>query len=247
MVDVGIYFDESGTHEGSEVLTIASYLSLPWFWERFSEHWARALSDFRLEYFRMSKFANHQPPYDTWSEERRRACFTRLTGIIHDNVIGSSALSIPMKAYRSLPVSNRFLRMFGGPYGFALGLAFADVAILIRVADENGWGAYVFESGANGAGQIVDTFARMNRNETTREDMRLRSLSFQNKRQTLPLQAADILAYEVCKEESRKIAHPERPPRAFDLGTLAAVQHRWQSLDEETLTGMVKAFGGEDP
>jgi hypothetical protein len=45
------YFDESGTHSGSEAVAVAGYVSTPDRWERFGQEWREALAAYNIEYF----------------------------------------------------------------------------------------------------------------------------------------------------------------------------------------------------
>src|SRR5258708_7357699 len=67
------YFDESGTHDASEAIAVAGYLSTPERWAMFEQEWKKALADFDgLPFFHMADFANSAPPYySTWTPEQK--------------------------------------------------------------------------------------------------------------------------------------------------------------------------------
>ena len=63
------------------------------------------------------------------------------------------------------------------------------------------------------------------------EGHRLPSLAFRDKRMFPPLQAADILAYELYKQSARQFGEEERPVR-YPLKALASKKHKWLYLQE---------------
>lgn len=228
------YFDESGTHSGSDVLTVAGYISSSDGWRIFSAGWQAALTDYSLDHFHMTDFANQAPPFDAWTESKRRECLGRLIKIINETAFGSVAISLSPKSFDVI-FSVRAKAICGGAYGLATSACFLDLAESLRSSPEiDGWIAYVFESGAAGAGQVSKVFTANERDPKSKEHLRLLSLRFENKRQFLPLQAADILAYELHKDIPRWLGARSRP-RRFPLKALASVPPKWGYLDDDEL------------
>jgi hypothetical protein len=236
------YFDESGTHTGSRTLSLAGYVSTPERWAAFEVEWRAALVDFGLEFWHMASFANQAGQYANWTEETRRARFARLAGIIESHALYSIGVVFATADYEaSIPLFVR--RQFGGPYG-------AAAAEMIFVGGEyarpqDGWMAYVLESGAEGSGQVLNMFRRNERVATEKEYFRLLSLRFENKRDFVPLQAADMLAYELYRLLSHNLGAETRPPRSFHLGPLGRTPHTWRHLpaDELQAYGWMMARG----
>ncbi len=234
------YLDESGTHDGAESLAVAGFLSVANSWVDFSARWQLALNDFGLDYFHMSDFANRVGPYATWNEQERRARLTRLLGIISNSTVASVATCLSVPEVEEI-FSARAKAMCGGAYGLAAIATFMSAADVVS-ADESIDGTinYVFESGARGAGQIAAVYNANVRDPVQKDQYRLGSLRFDDKRMFLPLQAADILAYEVYKNWRReraareKIEHEKAEPR-FPLVALAAQPHHWGMLSAEEL------------
>jgi hypothetical protein len=69
--------------------------------------------------------------------------------------------------------------------------------------------------------------------ELTRREMRVNSIVFRDKRET-PLQAADLLAYEMYKHLPRQLGTDARPVR-YTLRELAKLPRRWGWLDADEL------------
>ncbi len=225
------YLDESGTHRGSDWVIIAGFVSVASQWVEFSTQWQLALNDFGLPMFHMVEYAQRVKPYDTWTEPIRRERLSRLMNIIEKNVLASVGLSIPKKIFDRV-VSKRAKQICGGAYGLAAVGTFLDLGELITSVGLDGRIAYVFESGSKGAGQVLRVF-QYNMNEPVqREKTRVLSLRFEDKRDFLPLQASDILAYELYKESHRQRGFEN--PR-YPLTILADIPRSWGRFDEVEL------------
>jgi hypothetical protein len=123
-------------------------------------------------------------------------------------------------------------RKSGGPYGLAA-MAMADsVAELVQPLIGDPSVAYVFEQGAVGATQIFKVFQDVMADDNRRRDLRVLSITFEDKRDFPPLQAADLLAYELHKQLPRQLGTETRPTR-YPLRELAKLRHSWGSLDAE--------------
>jgi hypothetical protein len=229
------YFDESGTHDGSEAVVVAGYLSTAERWIAFEAVWKATLADFDLPAFHMTDFAqNNNPPFKRWPEARRRDCFGRLLTIINQHVIGSVASVIPVRLYEQVfsPEAKAYV---GGAYGLAAMQCQMVLGQVLRLTGVEGMIDYVFESGAEGVGQVAHAFNEIIREPGAQNHFRPLSVAFRDKRQFAPLQAADILAYELHKQSPRDWGIDQTPPRPFPLRTLSAVPGDWGYSDQAQL------------
>lgn len=227
------YFDESGTHDNSQVVAVAGYVAVASCWVEFSAQWQIALDEWGLDHFHMTDFAVKAPPYDKWTELERRQRLTRLIGIINEHVLGSVGILIPKNAFDEI-FSARAKSICGGAYGLATAACWMDLAEIMREKAIDGWVSYVFEAGAPGAGEIAKVFGANLKDLEQQERLRLLSLRFEDKRNFLPLQAADLLAYELYRDLPREVGWERKTPR-YPLTALAAVPRRWGYLDEAEL------------
>jgi hypothetical protein len=246
-----VYLDESGTHAGSPALTVAGYLSVAERWGVFSAQWQTMLDDFGIKMFHMTSLANHAPPFDTWGESRRRELFATAVSIINPNVLASFAFTVPMFLYDDDSVFPEFAKAFvSDAYGLmTFGLVMEVAEYVKKLAQEIGdpdpWVAYIMESGANGTGKVQKMFMRHQRDPDSRVDLRLLSLSFENKRQFLPLQAADIVAYECYQHIPRQLGIVPRAARVFNLKPLAEVPHVWRYYNKTELEKIASITAGK--
>ncbi len=125
-------------------------------------------------------------------------------------------------------------RKSGGPYGLAAIATMFQVAEIVRPLRGDPHVAYVFEQGAVGAGQIHKVFDDMYRHDGTRVSNRLLSIAFKDKAEFPPLQAADLLAYELSKHLPRQLGIETRPTR-YTLKQLANERASWGWMNIEAM------------
>lgn len=241
---IDAYFDASGTHKGSKAVSVAGFLGRPDEWAVFGIEWQAALQEWGLDVFHMADFANRLGPYRHWSEDVRRDRLNRLLGIVNRHVLGSVGTVIPIAAYDAAFTDVKARKQSGGAFSIAGVMCFDDVAELLRRQRLGGEAqvAYVYEIGDIGAGQFMKVFQDNERDPEQKRKYRLLSLRFENKRQFLPLQAADILAYELYKESPRALGIERRPAR-YPLTFLGAKPHVWGRVDEPHLREWAQVIG----
>mgnify|MGYP001577752440 CR=1 FL=1 len=222
VLEVRGYFDESGVHSTSDVTIVAGFLNTPAQWDEFSTQWSKALNDWNLGQFHMTDFANQVPPFADWKEDKRRSLLQRLLDIIVNTAGVSIGFAIPNRAFGQL-VSEAVKNYVSGPYGMAAQLLFMNAPDFITPPEA--WFAYFLEAGAVGRGQILDTFSKNQAHPTLKEEFRVISLDFVDKRDFLPLQAADILAYELYKHYPNQSFSPEHA--RYPIRQLVKMPHRW--------------------
>lgn len=237
------YFDESGTNPGDDAFVLAGYVSTHDKWLRFTEKWTGLVVDeWGLDFFHMADFESRFGPYADWDDGTRKERLNKLLQLIAEHATVSVAFSVPNKPFR---------KIFGE-------LAKDDVRYLLlgaRVFSEcskvDRFGrlitarprpyleerlAYVFEAGARGGGQVAKAFSKAYNIPEQRREYRLMSFELGGKEDFPPLQAADILAYELYKHWSRQFGNETRPKR-YPLDKLAPVPHVWASLTDKALKG----------
>ncbi len=227
------YLDESGTHGGSDTVAVAGYVSNGTQWLQFEKDWQQALGEFGIERFHMVEFAHSKGAFETWSEEQRRVRLAILAEIIKKRTLGSVATSFSSADYRDT-FSLEADRFVGGAYGLAatmtfmaLGVAFARIGVFGSIE-------YVYEAGALGAVQVRRAFDENFADPGQKHRMRLSSLQFRTKQEDVPLQAADILAYEWNLQLARARGNSPRPFRR-SLRLLAGDPHDWGSVSKAEL------------
>lgn len=234
LIVLDAYFDDSGTHDGSPVVSVAGYLGLPAQWISFETEWKSAIAEFGLNHFGMADYSNKAKPYCEWTEEQRYARFAKLMKICNAYALGSIGIAVATESFNRV-MSGKAKRICGGPYGLAAIACFLRVAELVKSLSSEAWIAYIFESGTVGAGEVLKVFQKNERDESQKHQLRLLSLRFENKRQFVPLQAADIVAYEMYRQLPKQIGTDLRHPRLPILNQLMTLPKDWGYLDEREL------------
>ena len=235
------YFDESGTHAGSDAVAVAGYLSTSEQWELFEREWQTALHEWGVECFHMTDFSNRAKVYRSWTDQECRFRFARLVSIINRHTLASIAIIIPVKSYNHI-FSKQGKRFVGGPYGLAASACFMDAAKVMDADYPSARIAYVFEAGAPGGGEVLKVFQWNYSDIENRTRFKLLSLKFEGK-EFVPLQAADILAYEMHKHLPRQIGIDQRKPRYEHMQLLEECKLRsWGYLEDEQLADHAKVI-----
>lgn len=193
------YFDESGTHDGSSAIVVAGYLSSEERWEDFARAWTDMLRETSLIRWHQVHFAHSVKEYTGWADKKRVESMQRVTKIINETVICGVVCGVDATAFKEL--SPRFSTPPYAPYAFCAMVCFKH---LEKWAAENFHSDpidCIFESGAQGGGEI----SRMVQDLMSDEDgdklsFRIGSVRFESKKDVLPVQAADVLAYEFYLE-----------------------------------------------
>lgn len=154
---------------------------------------------------------------------------------IHRRVLTGFAASVVVSDYDELMNPN-IREGFGEPHEFAV------IACMKHIRE---WGnarghhdpiAYVLESGSNRQNIVNRSFQNAYMDEEKRREYRIGSWTFADKRDLNPLQAADILAYEMTKEISRRLGkNTTRPVRRSIQNLTKAHLDEWFYYDREQL------------
>lgn len=198
MASFAAYFDESGTH-GSPVLALACCIATVEQWVEFSREWDEVLKQEGLTHFHMSKFEARQGEFKGWDNARRLRVQKRLLGIIARRVNVGMFCAVNLAAYDEF-VTDRWRANYGSPYHFCVKICLSFIAMWAQHYQRKEPLAYIIEQGAGYNNEINRQFCAVSANEKMRNFFRLGSLTFDDKKRALPLQAADLLTYEIWKD-----------------------------------------------
>lgn len=246
LVMIRIYMDESGTHDGSPVVTVGAYVGQPKDWARFTRKWRQALGS--VPYYHATDAQALRGLFEGWSEKERDALAIKLIEILRESPFAGQAVGINMRDYDAALASRENLkRLFGTPYGASFHWVVATIMDAVEKHGTNEALAFFheendFEAEAKEAFNWIKTHRRRHKGPMT--------LVFAEKAYLVPLQAADILAYEANK----KLRNPDGPSRrslealdpskervsikAFTKHNMGWLVKRMESIDEE-----IKVFG----
>jgi hypothetical protein len=127
------------------------------------------------------------------------------------------------------------VRAHYGIYGVAIDFLIMDIARGLEPTEKDVWITYILEDGAVGKGEITGVITPILSDPKQRRELRLKTLCFESKKHLLPLQAADILVYELYKHHNRT---GSRANMRYPLRELEKRPQRWSLLDEGSLRNL---------
>jgi hypothetical protein len=206
MAMLAIYCDDSGTDKTNRSAVVAGYLSSVAQWELFIKEWEATLKGFKVKQMHRSDLETFNGEYTQargWNPDRRKAFLQRLQPIITRRTKLPIGTAVIRKDYDEI-VPEQVRAKFGGVYGWCAHTCLVKLRIWCdrkcrRHQNPIEW---VFEAGTIGHGQVHSMFDELYGKQQNGRDWlhnwRIKRWSFQGK-DTVPLQAADVLAYEVFK------------------------------------------------
>jgi hypothetical protein len=203
-------FDASGK-EATGLVVVAGFLSSQKDWRAFDVEWRTRLKNDGLDYFHMVDFAGSRKQLAKgWKEDepRRQSLLKDLIDIVKSYAYRQFACAIEMSTFSLLSDENKNRY---NPYVLAARSCAADIRLWQVQEKFYVPTAYVFEEGDGGVGMMTDNFLGDN----------LPIPAFKPKKDTIlpdgttsvaytPLQAADILAYELHKPHKDILAGKPR-------------------------------------
>lgn len=236
------YFDESGTDEKSPVIVVAGWLSNDKEWIKLSDKWQAVLTKYNLPYFRMSKWQASQGPYKNMTQKEKNQLIERLTTIIKRHVsIGvfgafhRSTYDEVLHKMHGKDYKTKFVK----PYGTCAMLCIETLRRWMKSKSLDGPLAYVFETGARYSGEFFETFKAAQKGSNFNQSYP-GGISFYDKRVVLPLQAADILAYEMYRELKNSIENYPNPRREVLINIRNVVPIRGTFYDKDKLRKFIE-------
>jgi len=174
------------------------------------------MADYGLERFHMTDFENRRRMFTSWRESKRIPRLNRLLTIANRAAGASVGMSIDIASFERF-VPAELKAGVGGCYGLNVKAVLAQVK---RFAKDNGLDeqiVVVFDW-RQGSGAIEEDVRRALREND--DDRRYLSVGWERQSQRPPLQAADIVVYNMWKELTRILGFSDRPRRTKILNRL---------------------------
>jgi hypothetical protein len=240
-----VYIDESGSQR---VFVIGAYLARVEQWNTFTERWAAILREAglveigengkeRLLPFHMTDYENRQPPFDSWDNHKRVQVISQLIDTINDTIDCALICRMPLALFEvaippSIRKDKKFLYM----------ACFHSVYLkLLRLAKLNSIERLplVFDRNREVSNFVVGVDKWMRKLIPEVKDY-IGTLAFEDKEYFLPLQAADILAYESMKNADNIALANGLKRRSW--GRLNRKRYGFHDHDEKSLADLVRSF-----
>lgn len=244
-----IYLDESGTHDKTDALAVAGYIATEEQWGWLAREWFDLLRSESISLLHMTDLECFQGEFKGWNKARQIRVLSRAHGIIQRRVrVGISSAVI--KSHYDEVIKGELRHRYGKHYYTICALD--CMSRVIEWADKYSYAEpiqYVFETGAEGAGELAAKMQDFYDDERTRTRYRLRGWSFEDKREVVQLQAADFIAYETWKQMENRILEGEKRPMRKSLFNLLRASkgtpHFSNYLNRENLSELVANFDRE--
>ena len=212
MSDIEVYFDDSGTDGTNEIAVAACYVSSKEQWGEFNRNWKEVSIDEEFDHFHMAEFvakpeALHEP-FCGWNNAKKKRVYEKLATIINIRVRHGFAIAVPKKAF-DIHALKEFKEHYAeNHYVFAVKSLFGlleNWRNQYRVAVPM---QYVFDRGSPGEGQLREIWDKYSHDEAAIKRYGLADGAlFQDDKVLRPLQAADILAWQM-HNHMRKVIVP---------------------------------------
>jgi hypothetical protein len=218
MLMLTAYFDETG-HEADPVLNfagMAGFVAPHGRWLNFENQWRDTLKNAGLnDPFHMKEFAHSAGQFKSWKgkEDKRRLLLGRLIEIIRETKATPIGAAVFLRDFESLtPVQRSHFR---GPYylcfqtvtrGAAIEAVFEDPAekVAMVYAFNEEYGTANAHNGAEALWHLMKKHVTLDCNMNER----MGSYASSTPAKMMPLQAADLFAYELCHEFENRIRRP---------------------------------------
>jgi len=234
---IRVYLDESGIHEGSPVVTVAAYLARPKDWMRFTSEWKRAIKPAKC--YHATDAAACQGEFKGWTPDQVIELPKRALPIIPRYTEMGVAIGIQMQDFEVALKGRPTLRkQLGSPYGACLHWVMATI-LKHKAENDNREQIAFFHETNHYRGEALETFAHME--EIYNPQGARMTFAFGSKEKYVPLQAADILAFEANKRVRRSDT-PNR--RALDALAPHSGRLEVKVYDRRNLPWLVERLEG---
>lgn len=202
MFEFELYCDDSGTDGNSPIAVAACYVASKCQWNEFDRNWDAVLRGEGFTYFHMAEFvakpeAGHKPFCD-WDNNKKSRVYDKLASIINTRVRKGFGIAIPKAAFDAAAPQHFRDHYANDHYTYAV------MCCIGMIAD---WRAqysvtppieYIFDQGSPQE-QISAVWKIIGRDPHYAQKYGLapNGFSFRDKKVFKPLQAADILAWQM--------------------------------------------------
>jgi hypothetical protein len=263
MFDMEIYWDDSGTHDSSPIAVAACYVADSSQWTHFARNWDDARKEEGFDWFHMKDFMakpeKQKDPFCNWDRTKKNHVYSRLASIINTRTRMGFGFGVPVPAFDKYAPEHFKREICPDAFTFAVSCTMSLVSDWYSAYGQGKAIQYVFED-RPGMGKVKQIWDLLKEAPVISESLGAKpnapdGFSFQNPRYFKPLQAADMLAWNLNSHLRDVILKglPDRDPyvrpyflqlrndRPMRLGFLTEEQMKasFETLDEtERETGL---------
>jgi hypothetical protein len=235
------YFDESTSAE-SPILVVAGFLSTDANWALFETEWKEVLADFGMSAFHMVDFAHRTGEFHGMVERTRRDLIAKLLDIITRRARLGFASVVHWQEFERVFVGAERIAV-GSPYNLCCTACHLEVGEWAKANYQIEPIDFFFDAGHKDAAEASKTFAETKANPQNTE-YRLGTIEFSHDTASLPIQAADIAAYEIWKWLDEHFMDKTRHGR-FPLEKIVQIEWKIREFDKDIIEEMLRSRRGE--
>jgi len=191
------YFDETGTHADAKSVGLAGFVATQETWAAIVAKWSARLAEDRIGVFHAYECQNVRGQFEDfiyWTQGRRDLLFADLGQIIAESKVGIIGGFVSQAAWKEV-TTDAFRRRFPTPYHVAFE---SCVQGTVKWSKENADGeraALIFaaqETYESRSRYVIEAYERLDMFASS-----IVSITFGRPKDLVPLQTADLLAYEI--------------------------------------------------
>jgi len=220
MFGLEIYFDDSGTDGRTPVAVAACYVSSKEQWDRFVNNWDRVLTDEGFDVFHMAEFvakpeAGHKPFCD-WDTNKKLRVYSKLASILNTRIQKGFAFAIPKHSFDAYALKEFKEEYAKDHYSWAVKRILGLLAEWRKQSNITAPMQYVFDHGSLAEPQLKAIWeeCKINAQAERKYGIVPDGVMFQDKKVFKPLQAADILAWQMQNHMRRTVLIGKDPDDA---------------------------------
>ena len=238
------FFDASHNHDNTEML-VAGYASTVEEWAQFEIGWKLTLAKYDVPFFKMSEFIGRKKEYShpKWQSESYRAQFIAdLAQIIRGWTVASVCCGMKQSLFNQYNTIYELDKRFN-TFAICARDCAAQVRKYIRSIPSDLPIAYIFDQGDEGKGFLLNEMQASKLPMPVFKRSRPDPLLDKDDPYAVPLQAADLAAWELRRGE--KDLEQGKAPRQLRK-SLIALKHNvriWKETKEPDLQGLIQVAG----
>ena len=217
------YFDESGdpADKKLDVFTLAWLVAPANKWKKFTIAWNRILRRYKIDVMHMKEYEHLIKQFAGWDLPKKESFAAQLAGVLKPKfeLAQGHSMSTEIWDQKVAPEMGSHFRKTRGPYVFLLQSCLESLVEYGETSLPKGERiACIFDENRLVAGKKPECLGAAVEHYTALKKARgwdhvLAGITFENKRDFVPLQAADMLAYEAYKDMVNRLDGSTRPRR----------------------------------
>jgi hypothetical protein len=239
IVVLNVFMDESGVHDNAPAIAVGAWVGRPEAWAEWTDAWNAAKKPIHV--YHAADCHNRSGEFEGWEKPERDDFVRKMLSIMGSAPLASFCAGIVLTDYREVVAEHPELGVALGKTPYAPCFQWVLMNIfdaMDRVKDPQAV-AIVHETN-DYEGEAFATFHAMEARYPNRE----MTLAFGAKKAYVPLQAADILAYEAYKTLQNVNAPGRKPFMALNPTRRA---RKFQYFDKVALLRWVKIMEERKP